>query len=349
MKKYLFIIPILFLICKCDPVSSDKGSDLEGINIRVTNSGGDNLKDVKIYIRYNFVDELPKPSGTASVDSVEYGQLTYQINTLKQVVLNWTTLSEASNYGFYIERRKKDSFDWIELGFVAGSGSTSIEVNYTFTDINNLNGIYYYRLKQVDTNADFEYSNELEVIIVTLPGNYQLLTNSPNPFNQNTVLRFMLPERSTVRLTLRNIKTEAEIATLQDNTLEAGFHSIQFLSADVIPNGVYYLNIEATSLIGAAQFNDKILMCKNNSDEQLMINDTENYSTGKDGIAEIEYTDLPVGKQIETISGENNISGNKFISKTLNLILIKSGYVSHTEPVVIDSLGTINLNITLTQ
>jgi predicted outer membrane repeat protein len=100
-------------------------------------------------------------------------------------LLTWETASEINNKGFEIQR-SKDGRNWFEIGFVEGNGTTLDNSTYEFLDdlkngtgLQDLSGLYYYRLKQMDFNDDFEYSN-----IVTLTSqfiDYQVITLFPNP------------------------------------------------------------------------------------------------------------------------------------------------------------------------
>ncbi len=80
-----------------------------------------------------------------------------------QVKLLWSTASEQNNSGFSIEY-SQDALNWESLGFVEGNG-TATELNtYTFVHDRPHWGFNYYRLKQIDYNGDFEYSEIREVI-----------------------------------------------------------------------------------------------------------------------------------------------------------------------------------------
>ena len=77
-----------------------------------------------------------------------------------EIVLEWTTATETNNSGFEIER-KFDSDDWQNIGFVPGHGSSTERHSYQFIDHPDKNGYYIYRLKQIDFDGTFEYSNEV--------------------------------------------------------------------------------------------------------------------------------------------------------------------------------------------
>jgi hypothetical protein len=82
---------------------------------------------------------------------VQLTQFTAQRNKM-QVTLKWTTASENNNKGFYIERQNGIG-NWQTLAFVntmAFMGNSATDLNYSYTDINDLNGLTQYRLRQVD-------------------------------------------------------------------------------------------------------------------------------------------------------------------------------------------------------
>ena len=108
----------------------------------------------------------------------------------KAVQLNWTTATETNNSGFEILRgvypansRTQNDNEWNTIGFVPGFGTTTEPKSYSFTDENVSTGIYKYRLKQIDFDGTFEYSNEIEVEVDFTPKEFVLYQNYPNPFN----------------------------------------------------------------------------------------------------------------------------------------------------------------------
>ncbi len=67
----------------------------------------------------------------------------------KSVLLNWSTATETNNSGFEVQR-KSDLEEWEAIGFVSGSGTTTETRNYSYSDDLLSEGIYSYRLKQID-------------------------------------------------------------------------------------------------------------------------------------------------------------------------------------------------------
>lgn len=79
-----------------------------------------------------------------------------------KVQLDWATASEENSSHFDVQR-SRDGLTFETIGSVASKGFSSIKVNYTFTDEEALVGTSYYRLKQVDLDATYEYSKLLSV------------------------------------------------------------------------------------------------------------------------------------------------------------------------------------------
>jgi hypothetical protein len=77
------------------------------------------------------------------------------------------------------------------------------------------------------------------------PQHFALTQNYPNPFNPSTMLGFELPERSRVTLTVYTMLGQ-EVATLIDQTLDAGVYSQSF-SARSLSSGVYLYRLRSVS------------------------------------------------------------------------------------------------------
>lgn len=71
-----------------------------------------------------------------------------------------------------------------------------------------------------------------------VPASFRLSQNYPNPFNPSTTLQFELPEKANVQLTIYNYLGE-KIATLLNQVMDSGYHSIQWNAAQY-PSGVYF-------------------------------------------------------------------------------------------------------------
>lgn len=93
-----------------------------------------------------------------------------------RVSLNWATASEENFDYFEIERATQGS-DFENIGEVTGNGNSFERLEYGFEDESPEVGLNYYRLKSIDLDGTYEYS---EVILVKFTSNVKLIV-SPNP------------------------------------------------------------------------------------------------------------------------------------------------------------------------
>ena len=78
----------------------------------------------------------------------------------KSIILNWTTASQTNHDHFLIER-SSNGRDFTAIGKESGEANTQSRSDYAFVDYKTLNGDNYYRLKMVDLDESFAYSNIL--------------------------------------------------------------------------------------------------------------------------------------------------------------------------------------------
>ncbi len=159
-----------------------------------------------------------------------------------EVNLNWTTASELNNLGFEVER-KIENEEWRTIGFIKGKGTTSEINSYSFNDdlfeVNN--STLYYRLKQIDFDGSFEYSQVVDVEINML-NDFSLSQNYPNPFNPTTTINFSIPQNDFVTLKVFDVLGN-EVRTLINEVMESGYHRIQF-DAGKLTSGIYYYKLQ---------------------------------------------------------------------------------------------------------
>lgn len=74
------------------------------------------------------------------------------------------------------------------------------------------------------------------------PKTFALYQNYPNPFNPSTVIKFELKTRQYARVKVYNILGK-EVATLKDETMDAGTYEVKFNAGD-LPSGVYFYSLE---------------------------------------------------------------------------------------------------------
>ncbi len=194
--------------------------------------------------------------------------ISFSANVVNEsVMLNWQTATEINNYGFEIQRQNVENWhahsttiDWQTIGFVEGHGNSNSPKEYLFidTDIsvagqNPQMGAYCgnYRLKQIDIDGKFEYS---EIVTVetrhasSLPTEFALYQNYPNPFNPTTKIKYSIPSlahRERVLLKIYDILGN-EIATLVNEEKPPGVHEVEF-DGSKYSSGIYFYRLQSGS------------------------------------------------------------------------------------------------------
>lgn len=165
--------------------------------------------------------------GEPSVFPVEWLSFTANVQN-DRVLLDWATASEINADLFVVERQIAQN-KWSDLGEVKAVGNSSEVQNYIFEDRSPLIGTAYYRLRQVDQNGAFSYSNIIEVSFKE-----DVLLVYPNPVSD--ILTIHLPGKNRVAAKLIDMNGRVVLKT----PLEVGQNT---LSLGELPAGRYILKI----------------------------------------------------------------------------------------------------------
>ena len=188
---------------------------------------------------------VPRKDGSVMATPVELASFTAK-QSENRIYLEWTTKTETNNKGFEVERKSKNS-NWEKTAFIAGHGTSAKPNIYYFTDQQLQQGTeeYYYRLKQIDFDGTFTYSNEVKVETRVIK-NYELFQNFPNPFNPSTTIRFNQPMAGKTTLKIYNLIGQ-EVAVLIDKHLQQGSYSVEW-KTDNMPSGIYIYKLQTGSV-----------------------------------------------------------------------------------------------------
>ena len=181
--------------------------------------------------------------GSAAPVPVELTSFTAEENG-NSVIIKWSTATETNNKGFEVQKNVDGLYTTV--GFIEGHGTTTKPFSYKFNDNNVQPGESTYRIRQVDFNGAFEYSDEVTVSISN-PADFELSQNYPNPFNPTTKIRFSIPADNHVKLTLYNLLGE-KVKDIIDSNYKAGTHEVN-LDASSLSSGVYLYKIESGNFV----------------------------------------------------------------------------------------------------
>ena len=179
------------------------------------------------------------------------------IETEGKVLLEWFTESELNNFGFEVQRKDNETSGWQKIGFVQGKGTTATPQKYSYTDESVTVGAFYYRLKQIDFDGSFQFSDEL-FIEIQPPNVFALYQNYPNPFNPETIIRYQIPVLTQasvpVEIKIFNLRGD-EVRTLVQKDQGSGVYTATWDSrnnkGEYVAAGTYIYQIKAGNFIQA--------------------------------------------------------------------------------------------------
>jgi hypothetical protein len=167
------------------------------------------------------------------------------------VRLDWRTLSEINNYGFFVQRRLQNTTAWtdVNMQIIPGHGTTNEPHDYTYTDRTVTPGSWQYRLRQLDFDGTEHFSEPITVTTVTsvkevAPIEFALKQNYPNPFNPETSIKFSVEQTGRATLEIFNLLGQ-KVATLFDDVVEAGFYETVRFNATNLASGIYFYRLQS--------------------------------------------------------------------------------------------------------
>lgn len=230
------------------------------VGIFLTENNGVNWVEISIDLPNTVVMHLDYAPGNQMLRAGTHGRgvfeafidfsipvelIAFSVNEVdKKVVLNWKTATETNNSHFEIERKFKNQ-DWEKLGVVAGSGTITEFRNYFYEDDFSAilyNGTVLYRLKQVDYNGTFEYSEIIAIDVEYIPTEISISQNYPNPFNPETTIKYWLNVEANTRITVYNSLGQ-QIEELQSLLQNPGTYSVTWNAVNYA-SGIYFYSFE---------------------------------------------------------------------------------------------------------
>ncbi len=147
------------------------------------------------------------------------------------VVLDWSTATEINNLGFDIEQ-STDGVNFRKIGYVKGN-ENSINLNqYTYTDYTPFIGWNYYRLKQIDVDGGYEFS---DVVSVQIQKKGVDFTIQPNPVKEVLSIAFPRTLNQDYQIEIMDVTGRQILKMTNTNTINV---------AD-LPRGLYIIRLTA--------------------------------------------------------------------------------------------------------
>lgn len=170
----------------------------------------------------------------AAILPVSWKNFNASVEKENMVSLNWEVIESSETKGYYVQY-SSNSTDWTDISFINAKNNLEATSSYAFTHINNANGRQYYRLKQVDSDGKFGYS---EIVTVNLFNDKKGVNVWPNP--------------ATTQVTIEGYNTAGENFSkaqvfdfsgrkITEMTMHAGQNSI---NVSKLPAGTYLIKVQ---------------------------------------------------------------------------------------------------------
>ena len=181
---------------------------------------------------------------------VEIGSFTGSADGEAAAILNWTTLSEDNNSGFYVQQKVEGSFQTVSdlIESAASNGTSTEQQSYDFRVEDLERGMTHtFRLRQVDVDGDESFSKEIDVRVGI--GEAYTLEAYPNPITsrQTPTIRFAVEKSQPVTVEVYNTLGQ-RVRTLYDDTptTTGQFVTLDF-DASSLSSGIYFIRMRGES------------------------------------------------------------------------------------------------------
>jgi hypothetical protein len=158
---------VIFGVNPFAPIPEGRGINVGDFDNAVYNGTG-SVTDAANWTGSNTPGLVPLP--------VQLKTFNVKLTRANTVELNWATATEQNNKLFEIER-SADGMLFEKIGDIAGADNSQLERRYTYTDVQPLKGMSYYRLRQVDFDGRSSYSP----VRTTNIGKNAVITMAPSP------------------------------------------------------------------------------------------------------------------------------------------------------------------------
>ena len=153
--------------------------------------------------------------------------------------LKWQTKYAVKAAGFNIERSLADTFHFMTVNFAAINPAGGIKKNYETADLNIYTGVSFYRIKQLNRDTTYTYSN-----VVAVDGyNVPLFKIYPNPVFKNVTVEFRAPQSGNVTIDVHDLSGKL----------------MQHYSLDCIKNIVIRKDLDLTAIVPGS-YQVKVIM-----------------------------------------------------------------------------------------
>ncbi len=175
--------------------------------------------------------------------------------TLKAAIttVKWITLNEINSSRFYVER-SVDGRNFTAIGNVAAAGNNSGSLTYNFTDdVSTVQKypVIYYRIKAVDADGSFSYSN----IATVKPASSGSIIIWPNPVADKANVSILSTDAGNIQLRLMDYTGKTIL--VRNYAVVKGNNQLEVTNLSNLAKGMYILQI--TTVNGTDKLAEKLI------------------------------------------------------------------------------------------
>ena len=216
-------------------------------NLTITTNPFANAGSYKVIFKSTSISGVTLCSSNSATGTITVNNITLPVSLLHfkgkkqtgRIILDWGTANELRTDRFEIEK-SNDGSVFKKIGAVAAIGYSNVSKFYEFTDVEPLSALNYYRLKMIDADGKFTYSNVV-VFFGDQPGKIIINKIKPNPFTGLINVDIVLPHPQ--HLSIQVVDMTGKVGASKDYTGKEGDNSYTLNGLNNLPAGIYFVKI----------------------------------------------------------------------------------------------------------
>ncbi|MDX2359533.1 MAG: T9SS type A sorting domain-containing protein [Crocinitomicaceae bacterium] len=173
------------------------------------------------------------------VEAIEF----YGENAPGYNVLSWSTLTEMNSSHYDVEQ-SLDGINFTKIGSVEAAGMSLEPSHYRFNDYSpNTSGVTYYRLKQVDINNAFKYTEAIALNLESSTTDFSIVSAFPNPAKDQFTIQLLLAQKDNVTIQITDLN--GRVMDQFENDCSKGVNALE-VPVDAYTSGMYLITLVNT-------------------------------------------------------------------------------------------------------
>ncbi len=159
----------------------------------------------------------------------------------QKTTLIWET-ENMSNFKHFEIQRSTTGNDYATIGYKNPQGNGASRIQYQYVDdlSGNNAGVFYYRLKMVDIDGNFKYSNV--IVIRKIQKGADLVVN-PNPVRSGVKATANFTATANSKVTFSIIDASGKVVLTQQNNVLQGTNTVTLNNLDRLQSGIYMVRM----------------------------------------------------------------------------------------------------------